>query len=139
MRLRNRVRGTAERPRLAVYKSLLHIYAQVIDDEHGTTLVAAASQGRLLLADAVAGVAMRGFPFALAHEGAVIARRPPPVDHPRRIALMRRAVLPELVPQPRPATAMLAHHHGRGQHLGLGQQGRQGLPQRLGAGAQVGG
>jgi large subunit ribosomal protein L18 len=37
------VRGTAERPRLAVYKSLKYIYAQVIDDQEGTTLVAATS------------------------------------------------------------------------------------------------
>jgi len=43
LRLRSRVKGTAERPRLAVYKSLKYIYAQVIDDHQGTTLVAATS------------------------------------------------------------------------------------------------
>jgi large subunit ribosomal protein L18 len=43
LRVRSRVRGTAERPRLAVYKSLKYIYAQVIDDQRGTTLVAATS------------------------------------------------------------------------------------------------
>jgi large subunit ribosomal protein L18 len=43
LRVRCRVRGTAERPRLAVYKSLKYIYAQVIDDQQGTTLVAATS------------------------------------------------------------------------------------------------
>jgi len=43
LRVRSRVRGTAERPRLAVYKSLKYIYAQVIDDQQGTTLVAATS------------------------------------------------------------------------------------------------
>jgi large subunit ribosomal protein L18 len=37
------VKGTPERPRLAVYRSLAHIYAQVIDDRKGTTLVAASS------------------------------------------------------------------------------------------------
>jgi large subunit ribosomal protein L18 len=42
-RLRQRVAGTAERPRLAVYKSERFVYAQVIDDERGHTLVAAAS------------------------------------------------------------------------------------------------
>ncbi|HEX4955774.1 MAG TPA: 50S ribosomal protein L18 [Thermoanaerobaculia bacterium] len=42
-RIRTRVRGTAERPRLAVFKSLLHIYAQIIDDDRGTTLVAAST------------------------------------------------------------------------------------------------
>jgi large subunit ribosomal protein L18 len=42
-RLRQRLAGTAERPRLAVYKSERFVYAQVIDDEHGATLAAAAS------------------------------------------------------------------------------------------------
>ena len=43
LRVRNRVAGTAERPRLNVFRSLKHIYAQVIDDEKGTTLAAASS------------------------------------------------------------------------------------------------
>jgi large subunit ribosomal protein L18 len=42
-RLRRRVRGTPERPRLAVFRSLKHIYAQVIDDDQGSTLVSASS------------------------------------------------------------------------------------------------
>lgn len=37
--IRKRVHGTPERPRLAVYKSLRHLYAQLIDDLHGRTLV----------------------------------------------------------------------------------------------------
>ncbi len=41
LRVRKKVRGTAQRPRLAVYRSLGHIYAQVIDDDAGHTLVAA--------------------------------------------------------------------------------------------------
>lgn len=44
LRVRNRVQGTAERPRLAVYKSLRYVYAQVIDDQSGTTLAQANSQ-----------------------------------------------------------------------------------------------
>jgi large subunit ribosomal protein L18 len=40
-RVRERVAGTAERPRLAVFRSLNHIYAQIIDDSAGRTLVAA--------------------------------------------------------------------------------------------------
>lgn len=43
IRLRNKVSGTAERPRLAVFRSLKHIYAQVIDDTTGRTLAAASS------------------------------------------------------------------------------------------------
>jgi len=42
-RIRRRVRGTEQRPRLAVFRSVKHIYAQVIDDVQGHTLVAAAS------------------------------------------------------------------------------------------------
>ncbi len=42
-RIRSRVSGTAERPRLAVFRSINHIYAQVIDDGPGHTIVAAAS------------------------------------------------------------------------------------------------
>lgn len=42
-RIRKRVKGTASRPRLAVFRSLNHIYAQVIDDEQGVTLCSASS------------------------------------------------------------------------------------------------
>jgi len=42
-RIRKRVRGTAERPRLCVYRSLRHIIAQAIDDEAGVTLAHASS------------------------------------------------------------------------------------------------
>jgi large subunit ribosomal protein L18 len=42
-RVRTRVEGTSERPRLCVYRSLGHIYAQVIDDRSGKTLVSASS------------------------------------------------------------------------------------------------
>ena len=42
-RIRKKVRGTTERPRLAVYRSLNHIYAQVIDDEQGKTLATAST------------------------------------------------------------------------------------------------
>jgi len=42
-RVRNKISGTAGRPRLAVYRSLKHIYAQVIDDESGRTIAHASS------------------------------------------------------------------------------------------------
>ena len=42
-RIRKKVRGTTERPRLAVYRSLNHIYAQVIDDEQRMTLATAST------------------------------------------------------------------------------------------------
>jgi large subunit ribosomal protein L18 len=42
-RIRKKVRGTSERPRLAIFRSVNHIYAQVIDDVNGKTLAAASS------------------------------------------------------------------------------------------------
>ena len=42
-RLRNNISGTAERPRLAVFRSNMHIYAQIIDDTVGNTLCAAST------------------------------------------------------------------------------------------------
>ena len=42
-RIRRKVKGSTGRPRLAIYRSLNHIYAQVIDDRVGTTLVSASS------------------------------------------------------------------------------------------------
>ena len=43
VRVRRKVGGTSERPRLSVYRSLNHVYAQVIDDSQGVTLAAASS------------------------------------------------------------------------------------------------
>jgi large subunit ribosomal protein L18 len=43
VRLRSKVKGTESRPRLAVFRSLNHVYAQVIDDTKGNTLVMASS------------------------------------------------------------------------------------------------
>jgi large subunit ribosomal protein L18 len=68
-RIRHRVRGSEERPRLAVFRSLKHIYAQVIDDRRGHT-VAAASSGEKK------GVAGNGGNLAGAKEvGKLIAER----------------------------------------------------------------
>jgi large subunit ribosomal protein L18 len=47
-RIRRKVRGTTERPRLAVYRSLNHIYAQVIDDEKAQTIAAASTTEKTL-------------------------------------------------------------------------------------------
>ncbi|EEQ47737.1 50S ribosomal protein L18 [Selenomonas flueggei] len=44
LRVRNHIAGTAERPRLNVFRSLKNIYAQIIDDEKGVTLVSASSK-----------------------------------------------------------------------------------------------
>jgi large subunit ribosomal protein L18 len=50
-RIRAKISGTAERPRLNIFRSLDHIYAQVIDDEAGHTLVAASTVDNKLTAD----------------------------------------------------------------------------------------
>ncbi len=47
-RIRGRVTGTEERPRLSVYRSANHIYAQIINDQAGTTLVAASTLSKEL-------------------------------------------------------------------------------------------
>ena len=69
-RIRRKVQGTTERPRLAIHKSLNHIYVQVIDDSAGQTLVQASTldkelKGRFPAANAAAAKAV----------GALIASR----------------------------------------------------------------
>ena len=51
LRVRNKVSGTAEMPRLCVYRSLNHIYCQVIDDVKGVTLVAASTKEKAIAAE----------------------------------------------------------------------------------------
>lgn len=59
-RVRKNVTGTAERPRLAVFRSLNHIYAQVINDELGVTLVASSSLDPEFQASELAGGNIEG-------------------------------------------------------------------------------
>lgn len=47
-RIRKKVSGTAERPRLAIFRSVNHIYAQIIDDENGKTLASAGTTEKSL-------------------------------------------------------------------------------------------
>jgi len=68
-RIRRKVRGTEERPRLAVFRSLNHIYAQVIDDRKGHTLAAASSLEKS------AGVAGGGNVAGAKEVGKLIAQR----------------------------------------------------------------
>ena len=51
LRVRNKVSGTAEMPRLCVYRSLNHIYCQVIDDVKGVTLVATSTKEKAVAAE----------------------------------------------------------------------------------------
>ncbi len=67
-RIRGKVRGNADRPRLAVFRSLKHIYVQVIDDASGKTLVSASSREK----DAGAKGSNQAAAKAL---GALIARK----------------------------------------------------------------
>ena len=68
-RLRRKIQGTAERPRLAVFRSNRHISVQVIDDEAGRTLAAASSLEAPLRESATGGVE------AAAKVGALIGER----------------------------------------------------------------
>lgn len=51
IRIRKKIQGTSDRPRLCVFRSSKHIYAQIIDDREGRTLFAASSVERDLLSD----------------------------------------------------------------------------------------
>ena len=70
-RLRNRFAGTAERPRLAVFRSNNHMYAQIIDDTVGSTLVAAST----LQKDVKANLEKTNDVKAAAYLGKVIAEK----------------------------------------------------------------
>ena len=70
-KLRNRFSGTAERPRLAVFRSNNHMYAQIIDDTVGNTLVSAST----LQKDVKAELEKTNNVEAAAHLGTVIAKK----------------------------------------------------------------
>ncbi len=70
-RMRNRFAGTPERPRLAVFRSNNHMYAQIIDDTVGNTLVAAST----LEKDVKAELEKTNNVDAAAYLGTVIAKR----------------------------------------------------------------
>ena len=70
-KIRNRFSGTAERPRLAVFRSNNHMYAQIIDDTVGNTLVAAST----LQKDVKAELEKTNNVEAAAHLGTVIAKK----------------------------------------------------------------
>jgi large subunit ribosomal protein L18 len=57
LRVRNKVRGTAGRPRLVVFRSSKHIYAQLVDDDRGVSLLGASDRSQGLAADAPGKVA----------------------------------------------------------------------------------
>ncbi len=73
-RIRQKMQGTAERPRLNIYRSLNHIYAQVIDDLNGVTLASASTTGKA--PGAAKGKKKTGGNLASAKEvGKMIAQR----------------------------------------------------------------
>ncbi len=71
MRIRNRFSGTAERPRLAVFRSNNHMYAQIIDDSVGNTLVSASTLEKAVKAE----LEKTNNVDAAAYVGTVIAKR----------------------------------------------------------------
>ena len=75
MRQRKRISGTAERPRLAVFRSVTHIYAQVIDDLTGQTIVSAGSTEADLKKSTFSGKVRGGNLAGAEALGALIAER----------------------------------------------------------------
>ena len=71
MRIRNRLSGTAQRPRLAVFRSNNHMYAQIIDDTVGNTLVSASTLEKAVKAE----LEKTNNVDAAAYLGTVIAKR----------------------------------------------------------------
>ncbi len=71
VRVRKKIKGTAERPRLNVFKSAKHIYAQLIDDKSGATLAAAST----LMEEVNSGLKYSGNINAARKVGAEIAKR----------------------------------------------------------------
>ena len=71
MRIRNRFKGTAERPRLAVFRSNNHMYAQIIDDTVGQTLCSASTMEKEIKAE----LDKTNNVEAAAYVGTVIAKR----------------------------------------------------------------
>ena len=70
-RVRRRIGGNAERPRLSVFRSLHHVYAQIIDDATGRTLVAASTREKSL----AEGLGSNASASAAGKVGKIIAER----------------------------------------------------------------
>jgi large subunit ribosomal protein L18 len=70
-RLRKHINGTAERPRLNVFRSLTNIYAQIIDDQKGVTLVSASSLDQEIKGQKISGGNAEGAKLV----GALVAKR----------------------------------------------------------------
>ncbi len=81
MRIRKKVMGTAERPRLAVYRSLNHIYAQLVDDLAGRTIMTVSSLDK--------EVVPKSDPARKGKIEAGRTRHRPRVLRPRRLSLSR--------------------------------------------------
>ncbi len=71
IRIRRKIQGTQERPRLSVYRSLNHIYAQIVNDEQGVTVVSASSLDKEVRAKTKSGGNVAGAKIV----GEEIARR----------------------------------------------------------------
>lgn len=71
VRVRRKIRGSAERPRLCVFRSAKHIYAQIIEDTTGTTLVSASTMSK----DIAEGLTNTGNVEAAKAVGAAVAKK----------------------------------------------------------------